>query len=61
MKELRRGSTGRSEIRIRFIFDPERTAVLLIAGDPKAGDWKRWYDKNIPLADRRYDTWLAEQ
>lgn len=23
---------------------------MLIAGD-KAGDWNRWYKKNIPLAD----------
>lgn len=30
-----------------FIFDPERRAVLLLAGD-KAGNWKRWYGKNIP-------------
>lgn len=57
MKELRPGSTGKSEIRILFIFDPERRAVLLVAGD-KAGNWKTWYHRNIPLADRRYDEWL---
>ncbi len=60
MKELRPGSAGRSEIRILFVFDPERRAVLLVAGD-KAGNWKRWYDKFIPIADRRYDAWLSEQ
>jgi hypothetical protein len=60
MKELRPGSSGRSEVRILFIFDPERRAVLLVAGD-KAGDWRRWYDRNIPVADRRYDEWLLEQ
>lgn len=27
MKELRPGSTGRSEVRILFVFDPERKAV----------------------------------
>lgn len=59
MKELRPGSAGRTEIRILFIFDPERRAVLLVAGD-KTGNWKGWYDTNIPLADRRYDTWLSE-
>ena len=57
MKELRPGSAGRSEVRILFIFDPERRAVLLVAGD-KAGNWKKWYDRNIPVADERYDEWL---
>lgn len=58
MKELRPGSSGRSELRILFAFDPERSAIMLIAGD-KAGDWKRWYKKNIPLADDRFDDHLA--
>ena len=60
MKELRPGSAGRSEVRILFLFDPERRAVLLVAGD-KAGNWKRWYDESIPVADGRYDAWLSEQ
>lgn len=59
MKELRPGSSGASEIRILFAFDPVRRAVLLVAGD-KAGNWKGWYDVNIPLADKRYDEHLAE-
>jgi hypothetical protein len=33
MKELRPPSAGRSEIRILFVFDPWRSAVLLVAGD----------------------------
>jgi len=41
MKELRPGSSGRSELRILFAFDPKRQAILLVAGD-KAGDWQRW-------------------
>jgi hypothetical protein len=59
MKELRPGSTGPSEVRILFAFDPVRRAVLLVAGD-KAGNWKRWYDIAIPVADARYDAHLAE-
>jgi hypothetical protein len=59
MKELRPGSSGASEIRILFAFDPVRRAVLLVAGD-KAGNWKGWYNVNIPLADKRYDEHLAE-
>lgn len=58
LKELRPGSKGRSEIRILFVFDPARQAVLLVAGD-KAGDWSRWYRVNIPVAEQRYAKWLA--
>ncbi|MGH3304621.1 MAG: type II toxin-antitoxin system RelE/ParE family toxin [Streptosporangiaceae bacterium] len=57
MKELRPGSSGRSEIRILFAFDPARQAVLLVAGD-KAGRWERWYKRNVPLADDRFDEHL---
>ena len=58
MKELRPGSTGRSEIRVLFAFDPERRAILLVGGD-KSGDWSRWYDVNVPVADERFDAHLA--
>ena len=58
MKELRPGSTGRTEVRILFVFDPERKAVLLVAGD-KSGRWKDWYRTNIPVAEARYEQWLA--
>lgn len=57
MKEMRPGSSGRSELRILFAFDPERQAILLIAGD-KAGNWQRWYKQNIPLADDLFDDHL---
>lgn len=55
MKELRPSSTS---IRVLFAFDPERQAVLLVAGD-KAGDWDGWYVDNIPIAGRRYEAWLG--
>jgi hypothetical protein len=29
-------------------------AILLVGGD-KSGDWKGWYDTNIPVADDRFD------
>jgi hypothetical protein len=57
MKELRPGSAGRTEVRILFVFDPQRKAVLLVAGD-KSGRWRRWYEENIPLAEQRYQRWL---
>lgn len=55
MKELRPAGTS---IRILFIFDPDRQAILLLGGD-KAGSWRRWYDRNIPIAEQRYRNWLA--
>ena len=57
LKELRPGSSGRSELRLLFAFDPERSAILLVAGD-KAGAWKRWYRRSIPIADDLYDAHL---
>lgn len=59
LKELRPGSSKGSEIRILFAFDPVRRAVLLVAGD-KAGNWQRWYDTNVPLAEKRYAGHVAE-
>jgi hypothetical protein len=53
MKELRPGSTGRTEIRVLFAFDLEREAILLVGGD-KSDDWRGWYEKSIPIADDRF-------
>jgi hypothetical protein len=58
LKELRPGSAGKTEIRILFIFDPQRHAILLVAGD-KAGNWTRWYRDAIKLAEDRYTRFLA--
>ncbi|MGN7211874.1 type II toxin-antitoxin system RelE/ParE family toxin [Brachybacterium paraconglomeratum] len=57
MQELRPGSSGSSELRILFAFDPGRQAILLVAGD-KSGNWKSWYRRNIPLADDLFDEHL---
>jgi len=57
MKELRPGSSGRSELRVLFAFDPERRAILLVAGD-KAGNWQKWYRVHIPVADERFSEHL---
>jgi hypothetical protein len=54
MKELRPGSTGRTEVRVLFAFDRVRRAILLVGGD-KSGDWSGWYDVNVPVADDRFD------
>ena len=57
MKELRPGFSGRSELRLLFALDPERRAIILVAGD-KAGAWKRWYRQSIPKADALFDEHL---
>ena len=59
MKELRPGSSGRSELRVLFAFDPERRAILLVAGN-KAGNWTKWYTANILLADDRFSEYLEQ-
>ena len=60
LKELRPGSSGASEVRILFIFDPVRNAVLLVAGD-KSGRWQEWYRKAIPAAEAAYEAYLKER
>lgn len=50
MKELRPVATN---IRILFAFDLQRTAILLLGGD-KTGEWNRWYEENVPVADKLY-------
>jgi len=60
LKELRPGSSGHSEIRILFVFDPWRSAILLVAGD-KAARWNRWYDEAIPHAEHLYEIYLKER
>lgn len=55
MRELRTQHQGRP-YRTLYAFDQRRCAILLIAGD-KTGD-KRWYDMNIPIADKLYDDHL---
>jgi hypothetical protein len=60
LKELRPGSRGRSEVRILFVFDPWRSAILLVAGD-KAGNWNKWYVRMIPRAEQLYEIYLKER
>jgi hypothetical protein len=57
MKELRPPSSGRTEVRLLFAFDPEREAIFLVAGD-KSGRWDTWYRRAIRVADERFDEHL---
>jgi hypothetical protein len=60
LKELRPGSSGTSEVRILLVFDPWRSAILLVAGD-KSGKWSRWYAEAIPRAEQLYEIYLKER
>lgn len=44
MKELVVEEHG--SLRVLFIFDPRRTAILLLGGD-KTGQWKQWYREGL--------------
>ena len=58
MKEMRFGAAG-GEWRVAFAFDPERNAVLLVAGDKSGGGERRFYRALIARADERFDRHLA--
>lgn len=56
MKELRpRGG----HLRVLFVFDPRRVALLLVGGD-KSGQWTEWYEEAIPAAEERYEEHLVQ-
>ena len=57
MRELRVQVSG-DPYRILHVFDPGRNVVLLLGGD-KTGD-DRWYEENVPRADRLYAAHLDE-
>jgi hypothetical protein len=42
--------------RVLYIFDPRRNAILLLGGNKAGND--RWYEENIPKADKIYDDYL---
>ncbi len=58
MKELRPRGGGK-HLRILYMFDPRREAVLLLGGD-KRGQWDRWYTSAVPEAELLYERYLAE-
>jgi hypothetical protein len=57
LKELRPRQTN---IRVLFVFDPWRSAILLVAGD-KTGQWHKWYEEAIPQAEQRFALYLEER
>jgi hypothetical protein len=45
--------------RVAFAFDPERSAILLVAGDKSGGGEKRFYRQLIEIADSRFSEHLV--
>lgn len=58
LRELRVQSRG-APLRVFYIFDPRRDAVLLVGAD-KTGD-ARFYERMIPVAERLWETYKKEQ
>lgn len=57
MKELRFEAAD-GEWRAAFAFDPERRAILLVAGDKTGGSQKRFYKSLIAKAELRFSEHL---
>lgn len=57
MKELRFEALD-GEWRAAFAFDPERNAIVLVAGDKSGGSQKRFYRSLIAKADLRFSDHL---
>jgi len=58
MRELRIQHKGKP-YRILYAFDPEQKAVLLTGGNKTSQ--KRWYQKNVPIADKIYQEYLTKR
>jgi hypothetical protein len=58
MKELRFDAAD-GVWRVAFAFDPNRKAILLVAGDKSGGSEKRFYRQLIETADERFDVHVA--
>lgn len=46
--------------RVAFAFDPERKAIMLVAGDKSGGSERRFYKDLIATAEARFEEHLAE-
>jgi len=57
LKELRPRQTN---IRVLFVFDPWRSAILLVAGD-KTGQWRKWYEGAVPQAEQLFAFYLEDR
>lgn len=60
MKEIRFRADG-GVWRVAFAFDPERKAILLVAGDKSGMNEKRFYRQLIKKADERFEAHLRHK
>ena len=61
MKELRFTAHGGREVwRAVFAFDPDRAAIVLVAGDKQGKNQKLFYKRLIKIADQRFDSHLRQ-
>ena len=51
-------STQGRPYRVLYAFDPRRAGILLLGGDKTGND--RWYEEQVPVADRLYDEHLRQ-
>ncbi len=58
LKELR-ADTKSQVMRIAFAFDPQRTGILLVAGNKQGVGQKQFYKQLIAKAEELYDAHLA--
>ena len=58
MKELRFDAEG-GVWRVAFAFDPKRRGIVLVAGDKRGGNEKRFYARLIAAADSRFTSHLS--
>lgn len=61
MKELRFTAHGGREVwRAAFAFDPDRAAIVLVAGEKQGRNQELFYKRLIKIADRRFDSHLRQ-
>lgn len=60
MKELRYDAHAGTQVwRAAFAFDPQRRAIVLVAGDKQGEDEQRFYAALLRKANRRYENHVA--
>lgn len=60
MKELRYQAHGNQVWRVAFAFDPERRAIILVAGEKQGVDEKKFYRVLLQRANLRFDSHLKD-
>ena len=58
LRELR-GRSGGGVIRVLYVFDPARQAVLILGGDKQGDD--RFYKRLVPRAEKLFKQYLKER